>query len=155
MTRLLSSKCLAALLFSNGGSLFKNRGTPFRHIYPQLAASSAGEAADGNNLPAFTLSDVVLERFLGEQTYSIVESFRHGTEVDGGTADGLSGLGKTPQLTSRGKSTVRIWRGRRTDVSIRSRGEDPRCVVKEYASSSASSRRGSRDAAQISKRLGS
>lgn len=149
---LLWSQGLAALLFSNSGVLFRNRGTAFRHVSPQLAASSVGEAADENNLPAFTNSDVVLERFLGEQTYSIVESFRRGTEVDGGTADGLSGLGKTPQLTSEGKSTVRVWRGRRTDVSIRSRGEDPRCVVKEYASSSASSRRGSRDAAQISAR---
>ena len=105
------------------------------------------------------LEKVYFEAYLAEVSYSVVASYAPGTSVDGAVPEGLAGLGKTPQLTYEGRSTCRLFRGVQTDVSIRSRGGDPRCLIKEYAGAGSagnnnkkSKKRGVRDASAIAAR---
>lgn len=140
------------------GSPFATRRTHLHHRHHAFTTTTTTTArvSDGPEPPpSLTLSDVTFERFIAEQTYSVVASYAPGTAIDGAVPEGLQGLGKTPRLTTEGRSTCRLFRGQLTDVSIRSRGGDPRCVIREYAGSARvgkSARRAARDASLIADR---
>ena len=90
-------------------------------------SSSSSSTSSPETPPPLDLEKVNFEAYLAEVSYSVVASYAPGTSVDGAVPEGLAGLGKTPQLTDEGRSTCRLFRGVQTDVSIRSRGGDPRC----------------------------
>mmetsp|Transcript_17704 Transcript_17704/g.36250 ORF Transcript_17704/g.36250 Transcript_17704/m.36250 type:complete len:510 (-) Transcript_17704:172-1701(-) len=87
----------------------------------------------------FSLSEISIERFIGEATYTVVDTFEKRLP---GQVESASSLGVGPQLVSKGRSSTRIFQASRQDASIRSRGGDPRCFLFEVAGPG---RRGGKD----------
>ena len=129
---------IVALLMSLSHAWVQPRGLIVRKSHRRALGCRASQAAR-----IFSLNELTISRYVGETTFNIEVTY------DGSTADdNRSIVGAPPTLTRRGRSSTRFFQATLKDPSIRSRGGDPRVILREIAAIDGS-RRGTVEAEKI------
>lgn len=109
-----------------------------------VTRAAADEAGGGGGVRTLALSELTVDRFLGEVSFTTVATF-----------DAVVTPDAPATLATPVRATARLFQGSLRDPAIRSRGGDPRVLLKELgsgssgSSSSASPRRGAAAVARL------
>jgi len=139
-------------------TLGRSQSLPMDRFYRGRASvlrMQQGGESDG--LLQFNLDKLIFSRYVGEITYTIVDSYERGAQNFGEERKGQSGTDfpgfGTPRFQKAGLVRQRVFTGDRDDTYMRTEGEDTRVLIREFAAAAAAdSEEGQKEIMEIAAR---